>query len=317
MSEVAGRMSVQIGAHFLERHNGGPGRAARRGARRAPGPRGGARRRQRRAGTRRGWPPASRPRSTCSTRTSTACATSTRSRWGGSPRWRPTGARSSGWSAEADLVIGAVLVAGGRAPVVVDRGHGAGDEAGRGGGRHRHRPGRLHRDVARDDPPRPRRSRRHGVLHYAVGNMPGAVPHTSTYALTNVTLPYLAELARLGVAEAVRARPAARARRQHRAGAGREPRRGRGAGPAASRPRIGPGGALVNGKPAGRPRRHRQGDHPGAAARRAHALRQARARGGAVAGGGAPAGAAADRERRDAGGRRDRPADARLHARRR
>jgi alanine dehydrogenase len=41
------------------------------------------------------------------------------------------------------------------------------------------------------------------VLHYAVGNMPGAVPNTSTYALTNVTLPYLAELARLGVAEAV------------------------------------------------------------------------------------------------------------------
>ena len=30
----------------------------------------------------------------------------------------------------------------------------------------------------------------HGVLHYAVGNMPGAVPHTSTYALTNATLPY-------------------------------------------------------------------------------------------------------------------------------
>jgi len=38
-----------------------------------------------------------------------------------------------------------------------------------------------------------------------VGNMPGAVPNTSTYALTNVTLPYLAELARLGVAAAVRA----------------------------------------------------------------------------------------------------------------
>jgi alanine dehydrogenase len=42
-----------------------------------------------------------------------------------------------------------------------------------------------------------------GVVHYAVGNMPGAVPNTSTYALTNVTLPYLAELARLGVPEAV------------------------------------------------------------------------------------------------------------------
>ena len=48
----------------------------------------------------------------------------------------------------------------------------------------------------------------HGVVHYAVGNMPGAVPFTSTYALTNVTLPYLAELARLGVAEAARRDPA-------------------------------------------------------------------------------------------------------------
>jgi alanine dehydrogenase len=48
----------------------------------------------------------------------------------------------------------------------------------------------------------------HGVLHYAVGNMPGAVPNTSTYALTNVTLPYAAELARLGAEEATRADPA-------------------------------------------------------------------------------------------------------------
>jgi len=38
-----------------------------------------------------------------------------------------------------------------------------------------------------------------GVLHYAVGNIPGAVPHTSTHALTNATLPYLAQLASLGV----------------------------------------------------------------------------------------------------------------------
>lgn len=49
---------------------------------------------------------------------------------------------------------------------------------------------------------------RHGVLHYAVGNMPGAVPHTSTYALTNVTLPYLAALGRDGVAQATAADPA-------------------------------------------------------------------------------------------------------------
>jgi alanine dehydrogenase len=35
----------------------------------------------------------------------------------------------------------------------------------------------------------------HGVVHYAVGNIPGAVPHTATYALTNATLPYVVALA--------------------------------------------------------------------------------------------------------------------------
>jgi alanine dehydrogenase len=38
-----------------------------------------------------------------------------------------------------------------------------------------------------------------GVLHYAVGNIPAAVPHTSTYALTNATLPYALALATHGV----------------------------------------------------------------------------------------------------------------------
>jgi len=46
---------------------------------------------------------------------------------------------------------------------------------------------------------------KHGVVHYAVGNMPGAVPNTSTHALTNATLPYLAELAREGFVKAVKA----------------------------------------------------------------------------------------------------------------
>jgi hypothetical protein len=44
---------------------------------------------------------------------------------------------------------------------------------------------------------------RHGVLHYAVGNIPGAVPHTSTHALTNATLPYLSSLAALGIDGAI------------------------------------------------------------------------------------------------------------------
>ena len=43
---------------------------------------------------------------------------------------------------------------------------------------------------------------RHGVLRYAVGNIPGAVPHTSTYALANATLPYVVALASTGVATA-------------------------------------------------------------------------------------------------------------------
>ena len=47
-----------------------------------------------------------------------------------------------------------------------------------------------------------------GVVHYCVGNMPGAVPRTSTYALTNVTLPYVVAIADQGLDEAVRADPA-------------------------------------------------------------------------------------------------------------
>jgi alanine dehydrogenase len=42
----------------------------------------------------------------------------------------------------------------------------------------------------------------HGVIHYAVGNMPGAVPNTSTYALTNATLPYQLQVATLGARDA-------------------------------------------------------------------------------------------------------------------
>jgi alanine dehydrogenase len=48
---------------------------------------------------------------------------------------------------------------------------------------------------------------KHGVVHYCVGNMPGAVPRTSTYALTNVTLPYAGEIASRGLEAAVRDDP--------------------------------------------------------------------------------------------------------------
>ena len=48
----------------------------------------------------------------------------------------------------------------------------------------------------------------HGVVHYGVANMPALVPRTSTFALTNVTLPYIVELAGKGVAAALRGNPA-------------------------------------------------------------------------------------------------------------
>src|SRR4029077_1859596 len=47
-----------------------------------------------------------------------------------------------------------------------------------------------------------------GVVHYCVGNMPGAVPRTSTYALTNVTMPYALDIATKGIEQAVRGDPA-------------------------------------------------------------------------------------------------------------
>jgi alanine dehydrogenase len=109
--------------------------------------------------------------------------------------------------AEADLVIGAVLVPGGRAPVVVtepmvermrDRSvivDVAVDQGGCVATTH---------ETTHSDPVYVA----HGVVHYAVGNIPGAVPNTSTYALTNATLPYLAALASRGVAAAAADDPA-------------------------------------------------------------------------------------------------------------
>jgi alanine dehydrogenase len=46
-----------------------------------------------------------------------------------------------------------------------------------------------------------------GVVHYAVTNMPGAVPHTSTLALTNATFPYVMRLANLGAKKALQSDP--------------------------------------------------------------------------------------------------------------
>ena len=206
MSEVAGRMSAQIGAHYLERHNGGRGVLM-------------------------GGAPGVRP---------AKVAVLGAGNVGWNAAWMCAGMEAEvdlldknvdrlrfidqiqmgrittltsnrgqveRVIAEADLVIGAVLVPGGRAPIVVTEDMVKSMKA-----------GAVVVDIAIDqggcietshetshaDPV----FEQHGVVHYAVGNMPGAVPFTSTYALTNVTVPYLAELARLGPAEAARRDPA-------------------------------------------------------------------------------------------------------------
>lgn len=104
----------------------------------------------------------------------------------------------------ADLVIGAVLVSGARAPVLIRR-----EDLGL-----MRDDGPVVVDVAVDQggcietcKPTTHADPTYvvdGVLHYCVANMPGAVPRTSTFALTNATNPYVRQLARIGAVEAAR-----------------------------------------------------------------------------------------------------------------
>lgn len=206
MSEVAGRMSVQIGAHFLERPNGGrgvlmggapgvqPARVVVLGAGNV--------------GWNAAWIAAG-----MEAEVNLLDLDLDRLRFVDQiHKGRITTLASNRGTVErtvahADLVIGAVLVPGGRAPTVVTADMVAGM-----------RPGAVVVDVAIDQGgcvETARETTHHdpvyevdGVLHYCVGNIPGAVPHTSTHALTNATLPYLRELARVGPAAACRAHPA-------------------------------------------------------------------------------------------------------------
>jgi alanine dehydrogenase len=202
MSEVAGRLAPQMGAHFLERHNGGRGVLM-------------------------GGSPGVRPAKVVVLGAGNV---------GWNAAWIAAGmeaevvlidknldrlrfvdqihrgrimtAASNRGAIEravvdADLVIGAVLVAGGRAPVVV------GEDLVQ-----QMKPRSVIVDVAVDQGGCIATTREtthdeptyvtHDVVHYAVGNMPGAVPHTSTYALTNATLPYQLEVAIHGAIGAAR-----------------------------------------------------------------------------------------------------------------
>jgi alanine dehydrogenase len=108
-------------------------------------------------------------------------------------------------TAQSDLVIGAVLIAGARAPVLVSEDQVA-----------NMRPGAVIVDISidqggcvatsRETTHRDPVYRVHEVIHYCVGNIPGAVPHTATYALSNATLPYVVALA-AGLQTAVAAHP--------------------------------------------------------------------------------------------------------------
>ena len=116
-------------------------------------------------------------------------------------------ANIEGAVASADLVLCSVLIPGARTPRLVTRAHLAQME-----------PGSVLVDVAVDQGGCAETSRptthhdpryvEEGVVHYCVSNMPGAVPHTSTYALTNATMAYALEIADRGWRAAVARDPA-------------------------------------------------------------------------------------------------------------
>jgi alanine dehydrogenase len=110
---------------------------------------------------------------------------------------------------QADLVIGAVLIHGGRAPHVISRSQLS-----------TMKPGAVLVDVSIDqggcfETSRPTTHSDptfevDGITHYCVTNMPGAVPHTSTLALTNATFPYVLKIANQGAQAAIKSDPGIR-----------------------------------------------------------------------------------------------------------
>lgn len=202
MSEVAGRMAVQVGAQFLEAFHGGRGILL---------------------GGVPGVPPAevmiigggivgiNAAKMALGLGASVIVIEQNAERmryiddvFGGSIRTlmsNPSNIRSA--AQKADLLIGAVLIPGARAPRLVTeemvkqmkRGAVIVDVAVDQGGSIE----TIDRVTTHSDPV----YERHGVIHYAVANIPGAVPRTSTLALTNATLPYALELANKGLLQAL------------------------------------------------------------------------------------------------------------------
>jgi alanine dehydrogenase len=111
---------------------------------------------------------------------------------------------------EADIVIGAVLIPGARAPHLLSRRHLGTMKSGavlvdlaidQGGCAESSRPTTLAAPIFKEE----------GIVHYCVTNMPAAVPNTSTYALTNATLSYVMAIADHGLEQAAGASSALRA----------------------------------------------------------------------------------------------------------
>ncbi len=208
MSEVAGRMSIQVGAYYLQRPNGGRGELL-------------------------GGVPGVPPANVAILGGGTVGTNATKMAIGLGARVtvidldpdrlrylddiffgqietlmsNPFNIQDS--VAKADLLIGAVLIVGAEAPKLVSRAMISSMKK-----------GAVVVDVAVDQGGcfETTHATTHsnptfivdGVVHYCVANMPGAVPRTSTFALTNVTLPYARRLARLGFKDAVVRDPALR-----------------------------------------------------------------------------------------------------------
>ena len=202
MSEVAGRMSIQVGVHYLQRTQGGVGILLGGGPGVLPGQvviiGGGT------VGTN-----AAKLALGLGARVTVLDRSATRMRYlddifGGRVETLMSNSYYLAESvARADLLIGAVLIAGAAAPKLVKRSMVSSMKR-----------GSVIVDVAVDQGGciETTHATTHseptfvvdGVVHYCVANMPGAVPRTSTYALTNVTLPYIYRIAQSGLQGALR-----------------------------------------------------------------------------------------------------------------